>query len=428
MLRRLFFIPVLVIGGLGIFAQTTREEVLSDLNRTGGVYYAYPVTTSENTAPPKGYEPVYISHYGRHGSRYLISDNDYKWVYDLLKKAKEANALTDLGLETFNKLDTLMTETQGRGGDLSPLGVRQHKAIAKRMYDAYPQVFKGDNVDISARSTLVVRCVLSMAAFCESLKEQNPNLKITRESSQRYMPYLCYHRSETGKHRIESDQWKEMYRRFKDSHTNPDRLVNSLFKDTKFVEMNVNPDELMWGFYWIASDMQDVETPMTFYNLFTPDELFDLWQCFNFLFYVNDSNFAGNDGYMVNNAKSLLENIIVTADECLAKETPGATLRFGHDGNLIPLAAIMRMKDCYNSTEDPNEVYKNFCDWKIAPMAGNIQLIFFRNKKNPKDVLVKFMLNEREISIPVETDSFPFYNWNKVKDFYNNEVIANIKD
>ena len=219
-----------------------------------------------------------------------------------------------------------------------------------------------------------------------------------------------------------------MYRKFKDSHTNSARLTESLFNDPKFVEMNVNPDELMWGLYWIASDMQDVETPMTFYNLFTPDELFDLWQCFNLIFYVNDSAFAGNDGYMVNNAKSLLENIIETADECLAKEKPGATLRFGHDGNLIPLAAIMRMEDCYNSTDDPAEAYKYFSDWKIAPMAGNIQLVFFRNKKNPDDVIVKFMLNEREIEIPVETDSFPFYKWDKVKDYYRNEVIANIPD
>ena len=70
-----------------------------------------------------------------------------------------------------------MVETLGRGGDLSPLGRRQHRAIASRMIANYPEVF-ADNASITARSTLVPRCILSMASFCESLKEKNPRLTI----------------------------------------------------------------------------------------------------------------------------------------------------------------------------------------------------------------------------------------------------------
>ena len=66
----------------------------------------------------------------------------------------------------------------------------------------------------------------------------------------------------------------------------------------------------------------------------------------------------------------------------------------------------------------PYEFYKHFTDFKIAPMAGNVQIVFFRNKKNADDVIVKFMLNERETSIPVATDIAPFYHWNDVKAFY----------
>ena len=35
-------------------AQTTREEVYADLDKAGGVYYAYPVTKADNTPPPAG--------------------------------------------------------------------------------------------------------------------------------------------------------------------------------------------------------------------------------------------------------------------------------------------------------------------------------------------------------------------------------------
>ena len=35
-------------------------------------------------------------------------------------------------------------------------------------------------------------------------------------------------------------------------------------------------------------------------------------------------------------------------------------------------------------------------DFKIVPMAANVQLIFF-SKKGSDDILVKFMLNEKEV-------------------------------
>lgn len=418
------FFSLLLLYALNSNAQTTKEETLSDLNRTGGVYYAYPVPSGNPSLPSKDYEPFYISHFGRHGSRYLISDHDYTRVADLLKKAAEANALTPLGLNLKARLDSLMVETSGRGGDLSPLGVRQHRGIAERMYNAYPQIFKGQNTEIEARSTLVVRCVLSMAAFTERLKELNPRLNVTRESSNRYMPYLNYYTQESERYRTNGELGKERYRKFKEAHTNPERIVSSVFSDKDFIESSVNPSDFMWDMYWLASDAQNVETPISFYDLFTPDELFDLWQTFNYDFYVNCSNYKGNNGIRIANSKPLLRNIISTADSIIATGKNAATLRFGHDGNIVPLSALMRFDGCYNSIDDPNRFYEAFSDWKISPMASNIQLVFFRNKKNPEDIIVKFMLNEKDKSLPIYSDIAPFYRWNDVKSFYKRILEA----
>ena len=398
-------------------AQTAKEEIFEDLNKAGGVYYAYPVSSVEQTAVPKGYEPFYISHYGRHGSRYLVSDNDYLWVLELMRKAKDAGALTPLGLDALDRIEKVWDEAEGRGGDLSPLGVKQHRGIAERMFNTFPEVFKG-KVDISARSTIVMRCAMSMDAFCERLKELNPELQITREASNRYMCYLNYHSPESNKFTAHDGPWQEEYRKFEESHTNGDRLVKSLFCDEKFVTRNVNPHTLMWGFYWLAVGMQDIETQVSFMDLFEPQELFDLWQAFNYRFYVCDSNYAGNNGMMLDNAKPLLENIIESADACIESGKTGATLRFGHDGNLIPLVGLLGFKDCYDSVENPADFYKHFVTYEISPMAGNAQIIFFRNKKNHDDIIVKFLHNERETSIPVDTDMYPYYKWSDVRNYY----------
>ena len=79
------FSVLLLLPALAFAQDAAKEDILNDLNKAGGVYYAYPVTTVEQTATPKGYEPFYISHYGRHGSRYLIADNDYYWVLKLMR-------------------------------------------------------------------------------------------------------------------------------------------------------------------------------------------------------------------------------------------------------------------------------------------------------------------------------------------------------
>lgn len=407
---------ILALTAAGASAQTTREEVYADLDKAGGVYYAYPVTESLNTPAPKGYKPFYISHYGRHGSRYLISDSDYLDLLTLMRDARDAGALTPLGLSALDRLEQVWLEAEGRGGDLSPLGARQHHDIATRMYKAFPEVF-APGAELDAKSTTVLRCSLSMAAFCEGLKEQDPTLRIPRESSARWLKYLNYHSPESNEFTSPRGPWREQYRKFEESHTRPDRMVAVLFSDPKYVEMNVNPHALMWQWYWVTVGMQDIETPVEFYDLWTPDELFDMWQSFNYRFYVCDSNYAGNHGLMLANSNPQLRNIIETADDYIANGKHGATLRFGHDGNLIPLAGRLGMEDCYNSVMEPAEFYKAFSDFKIAPMAGNIQMVFFRNKAG--DVIVKFMLNEREVAIPeVATDIAPFYHWNDVRAHY----------
>lgn len=121
---------------------------------------------------------------------------------------------------------------------------------------------------------------------------------------------------------------------------------------------------------------------------------------------------------MLDNAKPLLENIIESADACIESGKTGATLRFGHDGNLIPLVGLLGFKDCYDSVENPADFYKHFVTYEISPMAGNAQIIFFRNKKNHDDIIVKFLHNERETSIPVDTDMYPYYKWSDVRNYY----------
>ena len=89
------------------------------------------------------------------------------------------------------------------------------------MYAAFPEAFKG-NQSISARSTVALRCAMSMVSFGNRLKELNPNLRISYESSLKYMNYLNYHTDESNRFTSSTNgPWVEEYRKFEEVHVSP---------------------------------------------------------------------------------------------------------------------------------------------------------------------------------------------------------------
>jgi hypothetical protein len=113
---------------------------------------------------------------------------------------------------------------------------------------------------------------------------------------------------------------------------------------------------------------------------------------------------------------NLLRNIIETADTITQKQ---ATLRFGHDTVVLPIMALMELGGMGCSIDNLEELDTYFRSYMVIPTACNIQLVFYRPKKGKSgDILVKALLNENEVTMPVETNMFPYYKWDDVKNFY----------
>ena len=100
---RLFLLCLLVLGWTAS-AQTSREELLSHMELTAGNYANYPVPTGHLTPAPQGYEPFYLSHYGRHGARYQTSDKAYKRLLHQLDTALSLGLLSEYGKDVRNRI------------------------------------------------------------------------------------------------------------------------------------------------------------------------------------------------------------------------------------------------------------------------------------------------------------------------------------
>ena len=89
-----------------LLAQDVKSEIIANKNLSASNYLAYPMPqNTKDTPAPKGYKPCYLSHYGRHGSRFLIDKNDYLKPLALFLKADAQHLLTPKGCESAREIE-----------------------------------------------------------------------------------------------------------------------------------------------------------------------------------------------------------------------------------------------------------------------------------------------------------------------------------
>lgn len=427
-MKEFLFSLVALAGVLSVSAQTLKDEIAATPGKSGGIYFAYPYTTDSVPPFPEGYEPAYISHYGRHGSRWAINAKQYSLVASVMRGEERKGNLTDSGKNVLAMVESIASHAEGHAGELSPLGQRQHKGIARRMMERTPSLFR-DSARVSALSSIEPRCIVSMAAFSESLKEMNPALRITRSASPGDMAFISYSTPEAKAFSNEHAKWWRHLDKFRDSLVDCSRLTAMLFKNPKKADI---PKKFWKTLHDIAVTTQNVDLDVDLLSIFTPDELYGFWQALNYGMYVRHANAPASGMAGMKSARSLLLDIIRRADEALAS-LPGGTkdvnggdsgqpavqLRFGHDTALIRLLALMGIDGCAESEADPRKYCEAWQDFRVSPMGANLQLIFFRPSGSPQatpdDCLVLILHNERPATLPLQSPYPPYYRWQDLR-------------
>lgn len=409
---------LLVIATTAVNGQPAFDMIKDNPRIAASNYYAYPFLTKELTPPPPGKRPFYISHYGRHGSRYLDNRKGYDIPYNYLAKGDSAGVLTPLGKEILQRMRYIIDGAEGYWGTLSNLGQMQHREIIRRMVERFPEVFEG-SATIDAHSTIVNRCIVSMAAAMTQFVAMNPKLVIQMNASPRDMYYMNFQDKKLRDSMMPERAVKAYNDYIRPIKRNP-RVTNLLFSDTAYVRKNVSD---YWLPYYLlkAGLMQQNTTgrggPIV--ELFTHEELHHFWQNENVWWYINYGPSLLNGGCQPYTQRNLLRRIIHDADSCMHMIRPGATMRFGHETVLLPLVCLLDINGYGYQTMDLNEVEAN--GWwacNVFPMAANLQIVFYRENIEDKDVIFKILLNETEVSLPLYTDFPPYYHWNDFREYY----------
>ena len=407
---------LLAVLNLTATAQTSRTELRAHLDLASGNYCNYPNPTGHVTPAPDGYEPFYVTHYGRHGARYMTDNKAYDYAITKLDTAKTLGLLTPYGEDVLRRLNIAAADASQRAGDLTQLGGRQHRAIAHRLCVNYPSLMQ-QAISVKANSSTVRRCMLSMANFCQELMIMNPSLTITMDASEHDMYYIIPNDSiEIPKSETDAALYEKLDT-FRHQMLNGRHQFEKLFTDPTRAGEFIDHYKFTNGLWNIAADMDCLpELGLSFKDLFTDDEYIDGFRAYNASWCLWEGLMPGSQHnyYAI---YPLLRNFLDEADIALASGKPSVRLRFGHDSVVLPFAFILGVKEAICGIDDMEDLHNHFAIFRLIPMAGNVQLIFFK-KEGSDDILVKFLMNENETSIPIPTDCYPFYHWKDVRSYY----------
>lgn len=392
-------------------------------HQMAGKYYNYPYLLQEpplQTPAPQGYLPFHIEHYGRHGSRWHVGYKYFDQAYGILDKAHEDGQLTHLGEQTYQVIKQIReTAHRGHSGELTEIGTRQHQAIGKRMVNNFPQVFS-DSAIINARSTVVIRAILSMHNSLDAIRSLCPGIKISVDASAADMWYLYYQDAEAKN--IRNEKKDIILKAFKTRHSNKGEYLNRLIKDNRYAQERIGGELFIPLFYVLANSQSHADQPWLLDSIFSFEEIHEQWLHGNAEWFLEGGNSKLTSNRMPYTQANLLQNIINSADSTLTSSMRSINLRYGHDSALLPLIVLMEINDFGKEWNNIEDISANgWHDYLMVPMAANIQIVFYRKSAND-DILVKVLLNEEEVILPVGHIIGPYYNWNLLRDYYLRKI------
>ena len=281
---------------LSVCAQSVRDLIIRKPSYASCNYDTYPDSIPNNLTPsPEGKKPFYISHYGRHGSRYISSRRGYDTPYDMMAHADSVDELTPTGDRVLDEMSLVMNDTEGRWGELTGYGKQQVQAIGRRMVERFPEVLGGDAI-VQAKSTIVPRCIESMGSCMTEMKQVNPRLRITMESSQRNQWYMNHQDKKLRKYMTPEAQ--KAFDAYISNRRSNSRLMELIFKNPDIVKEIVNEEDFNYYLMKMGLFQQNTHLRLNTYlqDLFETDDLYRMWQIDNALWYIQHGACKLNGG------------------------------------------------------------------------------------------------------------------------------------
>jgi len=412
----------LVFGDTDIEKPCARELIRADYRRAADMHYTYGAPSFiADTPAPEGYTAFYITHYGRHGSRYHWGMPPLTDVLPLIDTLDKNGLFSTEGKEVAETIRRINSCHDGQVGILTQKGGLEHQGISQRMYARFPEVFaQKDRINVRCESTAVPRCIQSMGNFAMILKDNAPQLSINLYAGDRFGAYL----NKKSKGGVSREEYRILYQILEDN-LDSGRIAKAWFTDAARAQEvlgKVSMDRFVYlvfsgGHIGQCLDEDNVDI----FHFFTEDELYALWLTDNAYCYTSLHMSQENGDRYLGTGQAILEDFVRKADLAVAGNDRAADLRFGHDTALLPFISVLGAEgdDIIYHMAEASE--KGWYGFQHICMATNIQMVFYRNASG--EVLVKILHNEREKVIPsLSTVNGVYHRWPELRAYFEQRL------
>ncbi len=385
-----------------------------DLYRAGHNTHCYEFPTTADTPAPDGYEPFYISHYGRHGARSNWGMKHNQQLEALLTEARDSSLLTPEGDSLLQEVKLVLAANDGMDGRLSRKGAEEHKKLGRRMYERYPSVLKQKGKEVRAISSLVPRCTVSMTAFTNEVTSIDPEVNFTWDLGEKFQKYITNDATDEI-WRLTHEKVDSLFGEYEPDTT---KVIERLFSQGEAAETmvrrhvgSVKNFERMIFSTGTEQDAFNINSSLRH----LPFEAVCYWaERENMNLYLSQCNSEEVGMKRVPLAKPLVDDFVTKAEEAIAGNDIAADLRFGHDFPLLGFVSYLGLEGVGDKMSI-GEAREKWFGFEQIPFASNVVEVFYRNGEG--EVLVKFLYNERETRLrKLEPVSGPYYKWSDVRE------------
>ncbi len=384
-----------------------------------GTMMPYNFSAADSVTPwaGTGLEPVAVSYVGRHGSRYLSSEKKVAPLLKAIDHARNAGTLTSEGEAFASLIDIVCRISEGRWGDLSPLGEAEQDRLGREFCSSMPEL--SHHVSGLAESSCVPRVVRTMWDFLYPIAALDEANTIATDEGPEFSPLVRFFETDTTYSAyIKSGNWTAVYDRFVRDNISAGP-ARRLFGDIHGEE---GLRKLTLDMYGVLQSFRCTGLPAPTTRWMSEDEYKACWEATNLKRYLTRSLTPLSTEAM-RAVTPLLETLIARSDASLrdsglmktdmaTKQTPviaqatdlmssgndapglNANFWFGHAETLLPLVALMDLPGCAVLPAELATVGTEWKDYEITPMAANVMLVLLKDPSGG-DIRAAVRLNGR---------------------------------
>ncbi len=375
-MKKILIATALLAAACPLFSASRYTELPAALD---GSMSLYDFSATEPSALPDSLTAVHIDYVARHGARYLTSESKLKSCEKALEKARERGSLTSKGSDFLKLLESVRSNTGGRWGLLSEIGMEQEWRLGREMARMYQSAFRvdggGDEATVGSVASYVPRVVQTMDIFTIAIADEYPGIDTHSASGHAYDRLTRFFVTDKAYDEWRKNgAWKSVYDDFVARHI-PTAPALRLVGDSSGLSDN-GLRMLTYDMYKVLQGMRAASLPAPTDEWMSEAEYRACWEATNlekyFQYSISPLSTLPADG-----AKSLLYRLLGNSVSFSDDMLPcGLTGVFGHAETLLPFFSLLGVGNPASPVTDYDSLSSQWSDAVLTPLGANIAVIY----------------------------------------------------